>query len=257
MVPATRVDTEALSRLQKFANLPQVKLRRLAAAMSPWHFQRRERIYARKDSSSSLYILLRGVAKLSGLNKADQLVLMALIPPGETFGISAVLPETVHKFQCDAFTDCVVARIEPQQFVEIMLGAALSDFQMVMGMLISPLQELLTRYSMMLRLAVKDRLLTAFAELGSKFGTRHERGTLLNMPLTHQDLADLVGATRPIITLQLKDLERDGAIIRERRRLVLVPHRLSNEGAIDPPAEVFVPASSLDGSPAVACDLGP
>ena len=69
----------------------------------------------------------------------------------------------------------------------------------------------------------------------------------MNLPLTHQDLADLVGATRPIITLQLRDLERDGAMIRERRRLVLVPNRLSNEGAIDPPAEALVTALSADG----------
>jgi CRP/FNR family cyclic AMP-dependent transcriptional regulator len=244
MVPVTRMDMATLSRFQRFANLPQSKLRGLASAMSVWRFERRERIYVRREASRNLYILLKGVAKLSGLNKADQPVLMALISPGEMFGISALMPETVHQFQCDAFTDCLVARIEPQQFVEIVLGASLSDFRMVMGMLVSGLQELLTRYSMMLRLAVKDRLLTAFAELGSKFGTHHELGTLLSVPLTHQDLADLVGATRPIITLQLRDLERDGAIIRERRRLVLVPNKLANEGAIDPPAEVLVPAAS-------------
>jgi hypothetical protein len=29
-------------------------------------------------------------------------------------------------------------------------------------------------------------------------------------------------------------------------RLILVPHRLSNEGAIDPPAEVFAPVASRD-----------
>ena len=244
MVPAPRMDSRTLTRFQRFSDLPHPKLQRLASAMSTWRFERRERIYVRNESSRNLYFLLRGVAKLSGPNKMNELVLMALLGPGDAFGISALTPESLHQSQCDAFTDCVVAAIEPQAFVEIMLGALLTDFQMVMSILVSPLQELLTRYSMMLRLAVRDRLLTAFAELGSKFGTRHERGTLLNLPLTHQDLADLVGATRPIITLQLRDLERDGAIIRERRRLVLVPNRLSNEGAIDPPAEAFMPALS-------------
>jgi CRP-like cAMP-binding protein len=99
---------------------------------------------------------------------------------------------------------------------------------------------------MMLRLDVRDRLLTAFAELGSKFGAPDERGFLLNIPLTHQDLADLVGATRPMITLQLRDLERKGAIIRERRQLILVPHRLCMEGAINLPPQVFVPSASGD-----------
>lgn len=245
MVPAAKIGVAKLSRFQKFTNLPQSKLRSLTAAMSIWRFDRREPIFLRREASRSLYILLQGVARLSALNNAKQLVLMSLISPGETFGISAVLPDTVQQFQCDAFTDCMVARIEAEQFVKIMLGASLWDFQAVMDMLVSGIQELLTRYSMMLRLAVKDRLLTAFAELGSKFGASHELGTLLNVPLTHQDLADLVGTSRPIITLQLKDLERDGAIVRDRRRLVLVPHKLANEGAIDPPAEIFFPDLSV------------
>jgi CRP/FNR family transcriptional regulator, cyclic AMP receptor protein len=247
MVPVTRVDPETLSRFKRFADLPRPKLRRLAIAMTICTFERRERIYSQREDSKNLYILLGGVAKLSGLNRADQPVLMALVSPGEMFGISAVLPVPVHRFYCDAFTDCMVAKIEPRQFVEILLGASLNEFQTVMGMLVSGIEDLLTRHSMMLRLAVKDRLLAAFAELGSKFGSTHEKGTLLNLPLTHKDLADLVGATRPIVTLQLKDLERNGAIFREHRRLVLVPEKLSGEGLIDPPAEVFMPNVSLNG----------
>jgi hypothetical protein len=45
--------------------------------------------------------------------------------------------------------------------------------------------------------------------------------------------------------LQLRDLERDGAIIRDRRRLILVPDKLSNEGAIDPPPAVFLPSPQV------------
>jgi CRP/FNR family transcriptional regulator, cyclic AMP receptor protein len=241
MVPVNRADIDMLLRFPRFADLPQAKLGRLAAAISVWRFQRRERIYAQQEPSTNLYILLRGVAKLSGYNKDRHLVLMALIPPGEVFGVSALLPESTHQFQCDAFTDCLVGRIDPQQFVDIMLGVPFVDFQTVLGMLASRSREVMTRYSMMLRLPVRDRLLTAFAELASKVGLPHKRGTLLNVPLTHQDLADLIGATRPIITLQLRDLERDGAIIRERRRLVLNGEKLANEGAIDPPAALFAP----------------
>jgi CRP-like cAMP-binding protein len=246
MVPVNQVDSGTLSRFPKFANLSQAKLRRLAAAMSAWRFQRRERIYAEGEPSRSLYILLRGVAKLSGHNKDRQLALMALIPPGEVFGISALMPQPIHQFQCDAFTDCVVARIDPQQFIDATLGVPLIDFQTVLSMMASRSREIMARYSTMLRLPVRDRLLTVFAELSSKLGTQHERGTLLNIPLSHQDLADLIGASRPIITLQLKDLEREGAIIRERRRLILVPHKLSNEGAIDPPSAVFLPSPQME-----------
>jgi CRP-like cAMP-binding protein len=85
---------------------------------------------------------------------------MNLISPGDLFGVSALMAEGTHQFQCDAFSDCVVARIDPQQFMDIMLGVTLADFRPLMGMLVSPSRELTTRYSMMLRLPVRDRLLT-------------------------------------------------------------------------------------------------
>ena len=248
MVPVTRVDADTLSQFEGFANVPQAKLVPMAAAMSVWRFQRRERIFTRNEAARNLYILLSGAAKLSGFNKAQEPVLVTLMPPGETFGISALLPAAVHQFQCDAFTDCVLARIDAQQFVRITLGVSLLDFRTVMGISASQLMDLLTRYLTMLRLPVPDRLLTAFAELSFKFGTRHEQGTLLAIPLTHQDLADLVGATRQVITLHLRDMERDGAIIRERRRLILVPGRMSSAGAIDPPEEAFMPRAVPPGT---------
>lgn len=248
MAPVNRIDIDALSRFPKFANVPRAKLNRLISASSVWRFQRRERIYAQRQPSSNLYILLRGIAKLSGYDKAQQLVLMALVPPGEVFGVSALMPEPTHQFQCDAFTDCVVARISARQFVETMLDVPLNDFQIVMGMVASRSKELIARYSMMLRLPVRDRLLTIFAELSSKLGSQHERGTLLNLPLTHQDLADLTGATRPIITLQLRGLEHEGAIIREGRRLIVVPEKIPNGDAIDPPPILFVPPAPHDSN---------
>ncbi len=241
MVSVTRVDAEALSRLEGFANVARTNLARLATAISVWHFQRRERIFTRDEAAKNLYIVLSGAAKLSGFNKAQQPVLVALMPPGEAFGISALLPAAVHQFQCDAFTDCVMARIDAQQFLHITLGVSLPDFRTVMGIAASQPMDLLTRYIMMLSLPVLDRLLTAFAELSFKFGAHHEQGTLLAIPLTHQDLAELVGATRQVITLHLRDLERAGGIIRERRRLILVPDRISGKGAIDPPKEIFMP----------------
>src|SRR6516165_7610036 len=102
MVPAPRMDSRTLTRFQRFSDLPHPKLQRLASAMSTWRFERRERIYVRNESSRNLYFLLRGVGKLSGPNKMNELVLMALLGPGDAFGISALTPESLHQSQCDA-----------------------------------------------------------------------------------------------------------------------------------------------------------
>jgi CRP-like cAMP-binding protein len=245
MASIMRIDADRLSRFETFSQVTRTKLDRLAAAATVWRFQRRFRIFTGKESATYLYILLGGVAKLSALNNQRQPVLVNLLGPGDMFGISALFPGAAHRFRCDAFTDCVVARVDPEKFVDIMLGVSLTDLRNVLDITVRETVDLLALQSMMLRLPVLDRIVAALAALSFKFGAPDDRGTLLNIPLTHEDLADLVGASRQVVSSHLSELERNGAIIRKRRRLILVPTKLSNEGAVDPPQEMFLPGALL------------
>jgi CRP-like cAMP-binding protein len=58
--------------------------------------------------------------------------------------------------------------------------------------------------------------------LGNKFGHQVDRGQLIDLRLTHQELADLIGATRVTVTKILNQLEQDGLISRPRRHLIVV-----------------------------------
>ena len=51
-------------------------------------------------------------------------------------------------------------------------------------------------------------------------------GTLINVHLTHEDLANLIGTSRETVTTQLKKLARMGLLKREGRRCVVVRSKL-------------------------------
>ncbi|MEY3869060.1 MAG: hypothetical protein RLZZ338_2951 [Cyanobacteriota bacterium] len=58
--------------------------------------------------------------------------------------------------------------------------------------------------------------------LAKKFGCHVEKGQLINLSLTHQDIAELLGATRVTITRILNQLEQQGIIHRLKlHRIVL------------------------------------
>ncbi len=59
-----------------------------------------------------------------------------------------------------------------------------------------------------------------------KFGAEDSRGILLTLKVTHADLAELVGASRQRTTEQLNDFENERVILRDGRRLIIVPDRL-------------------------------
>lgn len=61
---------------------------------------------------------------------------------------------------------------------------------------------------------VDDRLLLTLWHLAERWGRVRPEGIAVRLPLSHQRLADLVGAHRPSVTTAMGDLVRAGAISR-------------------------------------------
>jgi hypothetical protein len=61
---------------------------------------------------------------------------------------------------------------------------------------------------------VDDRLLLTLWHLAERWGRVRPEGISVPLPLSHQRLADLVGAHRPSVTTAMGDLTRSGAISR-------------------------------------------
>jgi len=61
---------------------------------------------------------------------------------------------------------------------------------------------------------VDDRLLLTLWHLAERWGRVHSDGVVVPLPLSHQRLADLVGAQRPSVTTAMGDLGREGRLSR-------------------------------------------
>jgi CRP/FNR family cyclic AMP-dependent transcriptional regulator len=61
---------------------------------------------------------------------------------------------------------------------------------------------------------VEDRVLLTLWHLAERWGRVHTEGVVVPLPLGHQRLADLVGATRPSVTTALGELTRTGLLSR-------------------------------------------
>jgi len=232
-------DARSLNRLASLSWLEPDKLKRLSAALEFRKVKKHEVIFYEKEVANQMYLLLSGVAKLTFVGKDQERVLVALVAAGEIFGVSSLLTEVQRPFRCDAFTDCRVGTIAPEEFVKIVLGIPFADFSRMMECTVGRWWGMLLRYTSFLGLGLRERLAAALLELGSKFGVRDARGTILSLPLTHEDLAELVGASRQRITEHLNEFERQQVILREGRRLIVLPEKLADYVRVDlerPPA---------------------
>jgi CRP-like cAMP-binding protein len=58
--------------------------------------------------------------------------------------------------------------------------------------------------------------------LSDRFGRDMEKGRLIDIQITHQEIADVLNTTRVTITRMLKDLENEGKLQRHKRMFILM-----------------------------------
>ena len=67
-----------------------------------------------------------------------------------------------------------------------------------------------------------SRLVKILAWLARKFSYEVEEGKLIDLPLTHQELAEVIGTTRVTVTKLINQLEQEGVISRPRRNFIIL-----------------------------------
>lgn len=69
---------------------------------------------------------------------------------------------------------------------------------------------------------IHQRLIKILIWLSQKFGREVAQGKLIELRLTHQDLAEVVGTTRVTVTRLLNQFEQQGMILRPRRHFIVL-----------------------------------
>jgi len=70
---------------------------------------------------------------------------------------------------------------------------------------------------------VSRRLWDFLVWLGQKFGRDVDQGRLIDLQLTHQELAEATSATRVSVTRMLQQFESEGMLLRHQRQFILRP----------------------------------
>jgi len=70
---------------------------------------------------------------------------------------------------------------------------------------------------------VSTRLGTLLMNLGDRFGEANGSGTIIDVRLTHQDLAHMISSTREAVSKEMSELQRNGIIEIRNRRIIPYP----------------------------------
>jgi CRP/FNR family cyclic AMP-dependent transcriptional regulator len=227
MVPKAKFsDLQMLGRLKGLAWLSSGQLKNLDESMTIRNVKHKDVIFEERGArSQDTYILLSGTAELYHVDGTCSRVI-AVLSPGVLFRMPMMAPGVDHTFRWTALSDCRVAQLTTNSFIDISLGVRAADFLKVADLENQRWGYLMGRYPSFVGLGLLGRVAVALLELSIEFGVQETRGILIRVALSQRQLADLVGASRAKVGEVMRDLERKKIVVRDGHHFAVVTRRL-------------------------------
>ena len=198
------------------APLEQEALRKVAASGVVRQFPKQAILINEGDVGDSLYVILAGRVKVYASNAAGREVVLNFHGPGEYVGEMSLdgAPRSASVVTVEPTTCAIVNRAQFRDFL-----AANPDFaQHLIRTLIRRARSATENVKSLALSDVYGRLVRLVNALAVDAGGR----LTVRERLTHQDIADRVGASRDMVGKLLKDLVAGGYLLVEDRQITIL-----------------------------------
>ena len=185
-------------------------------------FGAKDLIFAPGDPDGQLYFLLEGTVRLYKIYGDYKEATVALLKDGGVFGELGFDEGSHQSVFAEAVTDVQVAVVRKSVLTEIIKRRP--EFAMKLFFSFSErLKQSDEVIESLLNREVSARLATLLLNLGERFGETNGSSTVLNVRLTHQDLANMIVSTREAVSKVMSEFQRDGLIEVRNRRISVTP----------------------------------
>lgn len=171
------------------------------------------------NPGAHVYFLETGRVKIFQPADSGREVILWFCLAGEIFGLAEVARggggRVVSAQACEASKVLAVSQDAFRGFVAARPKAALLSMQ-VLSSRLRGLSDVLVN---LVADDVHTRIAKLILRLGARYGRRDGRVIHLDIPLTHQEIADMVGATRQTVTSTLSRLKRQGVLSIDTHRI--------------------------------------
>ena len=184
-------------------------------------FAKNDFIFKAGETDLNIWVLQSGRVKLYGSSAQGREVLLSFILAGEIFGLAECLQEQPRLIYACAAESCEGVSIAHTQFQEWLSVRPEIAFG-VMKTMASRMREIGQRFLSLangnIQMGVAHLMLRLGASYGEQVGPHIH---VSSMPLTVQDIADMVGASRQSVSTCLAEMKRQGIVDCVRHIMVI------------------------------------
>lgn len=198
-------------------------------------FARHDFIFRSGDPGRNVYVLEQGRAKIYKESDTGKELILWFCFPGEMFGLAEASRGGCRDVFAQACTNAVVHRIPRERFSQFLRERHDVAVQ-VIDLLSCRLRVLGDIMTNLATENVSSRIIKLLLRLCSRYGSVSrgcelideslERAVCLDIPLTHREIADMLGTSRQTVSAMIGELKKSGVLRMHHRHIHVDPDRL-------------------------------
>jgi CRP/FNR family transcriptional regulator len=205
---------EILSTLKKstiFSALTEEELKKISPLFEVLDYDNDEYIFMEDDPSNWMYVLARNRVKIVKHTKGGKDVIVEIKSPGEIFCCATVLDNRPYPESAQAMEKARAIRISRKNLLMVM-----DDFPFLKVGVAKYFSDRLRDANEMLKNIasekVEKRIASILLTLSEKAGIKEGDFTKIDIPLTRQEIADMVGTTVETCIRSISKLQKNGIV---------------------------------------------
>lgn len=209
-----------LTTISIFSTLGSPELKEITPYLVPASFKKKEVIFSEGDPSEWLYIVTDGKVKITKLSHDGKEIILEIIAPRDFFGGLAVLRGFPYPANAVAMEDTKLLKISRSNLMRV-----LDRFPNLMYCMAQQVGDRMKEsHETLKNIAlerVEARIASLLLKLSDKTGNKTDDGFVIDMKLTKQDIAEMVGTTVETSIRTMSKFKKLGILSEKNNRIVI------------------------------------
>ncbi|RAK06469.1 CRP/FNR family transcriptional regulator [Halanaerobium saccharolyticum] len=204
-----------------FSDLDNEKINKLNSLVKQREFKNGELIYLEGEIGKNIYIIESGLVKLYRSNEEGNQYILRLLKEGNFFGELVLFKEEQLNSSAEAVGDCSICLL-PKNALEKLIKSSSELSYKLLSAITSRLNKTENKLQSLALEDAKEKTMRLLLELAKESGIKKENGILINLPLSRDGLANLIGTTQETLSRKLSELQQEEIISMQGQKKILI-----------------------------------
>lgn len=205
-----------------FEGLEEAQLEKIAPLFMTRDYRKGEYVFWENEEGDELFMIKTGLVKIFRQDQTREIIL-AIFSDGDFFGEMAVLEnERVRSASAKTLEKTTLYVLKRSDFISLLY----ENPTILIKILETALERLRQANELITDLTIlnaRTRMIRMLLRLCEQHGIQSKDGVLIDLKLTHQQLADMTGTVRETVTKILLELQ-DSDLVRVDKKKIFIPN---------------------------------